>query len=128
MLQDLQNVDGHSLPYGPLFMSPKPVPNAAMEAMFTGPDKQKRSTLQGIFALFSRGASAARGAYGNAETDTLAYLQAKIAPELVYIVNEEGVLRNEGDGSKSSYKAQAEDIDRLYPPVNRDQTAQRKVR
>ena len=36
------------------------------------------------------------------------------------MVNEQGVLRNVGDNTKSTYTQQAENIDRLYPIVRRN--------
>ena len=72
--QDLQNVDGrYSLPYGPLFMSPKSLTAAVVEEVTSGPAAQKARTLNSVLSLFEMGAATVDGAYGNAETDEEAY-------------------------------------------------------
>jgi phosphatidate phosphatase PAH1 len=55
------------------------------------------------------------GAYGNANTDTEAYMEVGIRPNLVYLVNKSGQLRRVSDGAITSYGEQAKDVNRLYP-------------
>ena len=43
-----------------------------------------------------------------------------ISPARIWIVNEQSVLRNVGDNTKSTYTQQAENIDMLYPIVRRN--------
>ena len=43
-----------------------------------------------------------------------------ISPSRTWIVNEEGVLRNVGDSTRSTYTYQAENVERLYPIVKRN--------
>merc|ERR1719188_1317894 len=120
LFEDLQNVDGrYSLPYGPLFMSPKSLTAAVVEEVTSGPAAQKARTLNSVLSLFEMGAATVDGAYGNAETDEEAYRRVLISPARIWMVNEQGVLRNVGDNTKSTYTQQAENIDRLYPIVRR---------
>ncbi len=55
------------------------------------------------------------GAYGNANTDTVAYMNVGIRPDLVYLVNKVGELRHVSDGTLSSYKQHAASVDAMYP-------------
>ena len=74
LFQDLQNVDGgYSLPYGPLFMSPKSLAASVLEEVTAGPAGQKARTLNSVLSLFELGSAIVDGAYGNAETDEEAY-------------------------------------------------------
>jgi phosphatidate phosphatase PAH1 len=100
-------------------MSPKPLAATALEAITTGPARQKRDTIASILRLFAKGHAVVDGAYGNTATDREAYLDAQISPSKVWIVNEEGVLKNVGTGHATSYSEQAADINRLYPHVER---------
>ena len=107
-MQTLQAIKGFSLPYGPVFMSPKPIAEAALEGL-TNPEKQKTETLNGLFSLFDFGAESVDSAYGNKDSDTEAYLAAGVAPEKVFIVDEESVLMNVADGRRTSYRQEAQE-------------------
>jgi len=55
------------------------------------------------------------GAYGNADTDTLAYTNVGISTNLIYLVNEIGELRKVSDGTITSYKHHADMVNDMYP-------------
>ena len=55
------------------------------------------------------------GAYGNANTDTVAYMDVGIRPNIVYLVNKTGQLRRVSDGHLTSYGEQAANANQLYP-------------
>ena len=50
-------------------------------------------------------------------TDTHAFTNSGILLSAVYIVNPQGVLKNEGMGEGKSYEEQVQNIDTLYPSL-----------
>jgi len=60
------------------------------------------------------------GAYGNADTDTVAYMKAGISPKYIYLVNREGELRRVSDNCLSSYKEHATNVEKMYPKIQID--------
>ena len=58
LFQTLDDTDGgHSLPYGPVLLSPKSVAEAIVEATVTGPQEQKAATLRSVLELYPMGAA-----------------------------------------------------------------------
>ena len=104
LFETLDHTDGgHSLPFGPLFMSPKGVAEALLDETLRGPQKQKEWKW-------------GMAAYGsNKDTNLQAYLTASIPREDIYIVNDESVLENAKSGFQSSYDEQADNINELFP-------------
>ncbi len=74
-------------------MSPKTLGATATEGA-AGRQAQKADTLRSLFRLFEGGSEVAVTAYGNAETDVRAYLEAGIPNNRIYFVNEESVVRH----------------------------------
>ena len=114
----LQKVDGslpdfvrYSMPNGPLFMSPI----SAKAAITADAEVIKLKQLKCLLALFDLKQDVAVGAYGNKNTDTEAYLKSGIRGERVFLINENSKLHNVATANVSSYKLQAEAIDRYYP-------------
>eukprot|EP00095_Tigriopus_kingsejongensis_P005019 maker-scaffold139_size317827-snap-gene-2.26 protein:Tk05019 transcript:maker-scaffold139_size317827-snap-gene-2.26-mRNA-1 annotation:"nuclear elongation and deformation protein 1-like" len=117
LFQTLQYSEGQfSLPYGALFLNPKPSTEALLEAA-TRPEDQKILTLQHILSVFERGADVIDGAYGNTANDERAYLTAGIDAARVFTVNEAGQLTRASDRAVTSYQGQSDRIDSLYPPL-----------
>ena len=72
-------MDGrYSLPFGPLFMSPKSLAASVLEEVTGGPAAQKARTLNSVLSLFDMGSAIVDGAYGNAETDEEAYRETQL--------------------------------------------------
>ena len=72
-------MDGrYSLPFGPLFMSPKSLAASVLEEVTGGPAAQKARTLNSVLSLFDMGSAIVDGAYGNAETDEEAYRELQL--------------------------------------------------
>lgn len=118
VFETLQKVDGslpdfvrYSMPNGPLFMSPI----SAKAAITADADVMKLKTLKCILSLFDLKQDVVLGAYGNKNTDTEAYLKSGIRGERVFLINENSKLLNVATGNVSSYKIQAEAINRYYP-------------
>ncbi|TRY73126.1 hypothetical protein TCAL_09171 [Tigriopus californicus] len=117
LFETLQYSEGqYSLPYGPLFLNPKPTSEALVEAV-TGPQVQKILTLRYIISLFESGPSVVNGAYGNTPNDREAYIVTGIDPGKVFTVNEAGTLTRASDGAETSYQGQSDIITELYPSV-----------
>lgn len=116
-------------------MSPMPFAQSVVEAV-TDPSVTKAATLRDILDLFEQKQveifsssswalfppqwllgfqDVVYGAYGNANTDTIAYMNVGIRPNLVYLVNKVGELRHVSDGTVSSYKHHAAMVDEMYP-------------
>jgi len=55
------------------------------------------------------------GAYGNKETDTAAYTASGVPLDLIWIVNTNGVMVNQGNKRQTSYEEQAKHVEKLYP-------------
>ena len=120
ILQTLDDTDGgFSLPFGPVFMSPKSMAEAALEAL-AGPEIQKKRTLKRLLDLFDVGSQAVEAAYGNKESDKIAYLDTGISPARIYIVNEDSVITNAANGSLSSYLDHASKIDEMFPKLTQN--------
>lgn len=107
----------HVLPPGPVFMAPTTFRESLAEA-FSNPNIAKTKTLREIFALFTIQENVVKGAYGNKRTDTIAYMDAGITPDKIWIVDTDGVLRSAKDGRETSYEEHAERVHDLYPNVN----------
>ena len=119
----LQNLNGYSLPPGPIFLSPTTFVSAAIKELVTNtPHIQKTKTVNGIWNLFkseknTRIETTIVAAYGNKPTDTKAYVNSGLPLNSVYIVNPQGELKNEGTEEITSYEEQVENIDTLYPKL-----------
>lgn len=119
----LQNLDGFSLPAGPVLFSPTTfISGLIAEVVTRTPDVQKTKTINDIWEIFksennTKIDDTMVAGYGNKETDTKAYVNSGIPLSKVYIVNPEGILKNEGSGAVTSYEEQVENINDLFPPL-----------
>ena len=114
ILQDLQDQNGYSLPPGPVFMSPKTFAEALVDAL-SNPSPVKTSTIKSFIELFDLKDNVIKGAYGNRNSDTQAYMDAGIPTNLIYLVNDKSVLRRVGDGQRTSYAEHATNVNEMYP-------------
>ena len=119
----LQDLDGYSLPPGPIFLSPTTFTSGVIAEVITKtPYVQKTKTIDGIWNVFkseknTRIENTIVAAYGNKPTDTKAYVNSGLPLNSVYIVNPQGELKNEGTEEITSYEEQVENIDTLYPKL-----------
>jgi len=117
----LQDLDGYSLPPGPVLFSPTTfISGVIAEVVTKTPDVQKTKTMDEIWNIFkseknTRIENTIVAGYGNKPTDTKAYVNSGLPLNSVYIVNPQGVLKNEGTGDITSYEEQVQNIDALYP-------------
>ena len=117
----LQDLDGYSLPPGPVLLNPTTFLSGAIAELVTKtPYVQKTKTINEIWNIFkseknTKIEDTIVAAYGNKATDTKAYVDAGLPYKSIYIVNPEGELRNEHTGEITSYGEQAQNIDTIYP-------------
>ena len=57
------------------------------------------------------------GAYGNKNTDAIAYCNSAIPNDRVFLLDENGCMVKVGDLSKTSYEEHATNIDVMYPKI-----------
>ena len=119
----LQDLDGYSLPPGPVLLTPTTfISGVIAEVVTKTPDVQKTKTINEIWNIFKseknqRIEDTLVAGYGNKPTDTTAYANSGLPLSTVYIVNPQGVLKNEGTGEITSYGEQVQKIDTLYPKL-----------
>ena len=112
LFDQLQNIDGYSLPRSPLFMSP-----ITWHKALISQDKAaiKLSTLRSIIELFDTKENVIAAAYGNKDTDTKAYLDSGIEPNKVFLINELGHMIDIGTETKTSYVEHFQNISTMFP-------------
>ena len=120
LLEMLQDIKGYSLPPGPVLFSPIPFFSGFIaEVVSKTPHVQKSKTIDGILECFRWNDNKIHdivvGAYGNKETDTAAYTASGLPLELIWIVDPDGVMVNQGTKKQTSYGEQAKHVEKLYP-------------
>jgi len=118
----LQNVNGFSMPRGPVLFSPISfISGLIAEVVTKSPDIQKTKLIEEIWTTFKSENNTdinntILACYGDKETDAKAYLGTGISASSVFIVNGEGgKLINKGSGERSSYGEQAKNVNQLFP-------------
>lgn len=84
--------DKSDLPQGPLFLSPLPFTKAIIEAI-SDPSSIKSSKINEIINLFDKKEDIIYGAYGNENTDFIAYTNASIEPNNIFLVDKYGQIK-----------------------------------
>ena len=77
----------------------------------------KTALIKTITEIFDRKAGVFVGAYGNKESDARAYVQAGIPSNLIYLVDENSVMKRFSDDRITSYGQHAMLVDTLYPAL-----------
>ena len=95
-------------------MSPKTFAEALVDAL-SNPSPVKTSTIKSFIELFDLKDNVIKGAYGNRNSDTQAYMDAGIPTNLIFLVNDKSVLRRVGDGQRTSYAEHATNVNEMYP-------------
>ena len=95
-------------------MSPKTFFEGVQDEL-SDPSAVKAATIRSLMDLFDIKENVVMGAYGNKATDTKAYTDAGIPKNLIYIINEDSVLRRVSDGLLSSYQDHASTVNTIYP-------------
>ena len=119
----LQDINTFSLPVGPVLFSPTTfISGLIAEVVTKSPDIQKTKTMDEIWKLFksknnTRVEDTIVAGYGNKATDTKAYVNSGIPLSSIFIINPDGVLKNEGTGEITSYHEQIQKIDDIFPDL-----------
>ncbi len=100
-------------------MAPKTVAAAVLDAATSGVATTKARTMRSLFSLIDLGGEAVEGAFGNLATDVAAYRAAGVPPEKIFEVGERGAVKNAAQGSRTSYREMADDVDAIFPPLGR---------
>ena len=95
LFSTLKNQEGKTLPPGPLISSPSSFISVLIAEISRTPHLQKTKNILELWATFkSKNRTdineVIKGAYGNKETDTKAYLQTGLLSDKVFIVNPQG--------------------------------------
>lgn len=120
LFNSLQDRDGgYSLPESALFSGAKVSVEecGVTERVSYNPSIVKSSTIQTIIDLFDVKEKAVCGAFGNKDTDTVAYCQSSISPENVYLIDECGSIVQVNSSRKTSYNELSNNIDSILPPL-----------
>ena len=112
LFEHLQNSDGgYSLPRGPLFLNPTPTDCLGV----TDPSIIKTSILNIVLGVFQSDDNIIVGAFGNKETDTIAYRNVGIPPENIFLLDKESKIVNVGTEKECTYTELANTVNMIYP-------------
>ncbi|XP_077365342.1 phosphatidate phosphatase LPIN2-like isoform X3 [Festucalex cinctus] len=119
------NDGGTLLPRGPLMLAPSSLFSAFHREMIEKkPEKFKVECLSDIRKLFSAGAHPFYAAFGNRESDVLAYRQAGVSNCRIFTVNPKGeLILEQTKGNKTSYTRLSELVEHMFPLRSRQNTA-----
>ena len=112
LFDNLNNTDGgYKLPYGPVFLSPIPTDRLGV----TDPNSVKTSVLSSFLSSFKCKEEVIVGAFGNKETDTIAYSNVEIPLDKIFILDKESQISNVGTKKTYSYSELADNVDSMFP-------------
>lgn len=103
-----------TMPEGPILLHFGSVINAIAEEVIRGtPEISKISKLNRVRGLFP--SNPFYSAYGNKETDILAYKALNIDPDMIYKINEMSDITSEGNGVRTNFTQHINSVKQLYP-------------
>ncbi|XP_077411234.1 phosphatidate phosphatase LPIN2-like isoform X2 [Vanacampus margaritifer] len=119
------NDGGTLLPRGPLMLAPSSLFSAFHREMIEKkPEKFKVECLSDIRKLFSASARPFYAAFGNRESDVLAYRQAGVSDCRIFTVNPKGeLILEQTKGNKTSYTRLSELVEHMFPLRSRQHAA-----
>lgn len=102
------------MPKGPILLHVGSVINAIAEEVIRGtPEISKISKLSRVRGLFP--SNPYYSAYGNKETDILAYKALNIDPDMIFKINPESDITSEGNGIRTNFTQHISSVKTLYP-------------
>jgi len=108
----------HSLPPGPLFLSPDGVfTSLKREVIERNPHLLKIPLLTELKNLFPEGSKPFFAGFGNRETDAVAYRWLEIPLNNIFLINTSSTLLRLGETKKTSYKLLTNNLDEAFPFV-----------
>ncbi|XP_061661553.1 phosphatidate phosphatase LPIN2-like isoform X3 [Syngnathoides biaculeatus] len=119
------NDGGTLLPRGPLMLAPSSLFSAFHREMIEKkPEKFKVECLSDIRKLFSPGVRPFYAAFGNRESDVLAYRQAGVSACRIFTVNPKGeLILEQAKANKTSYARLSELVEHVFPLRSRQHAA-----
>ncbi|XP_051909647.1 phosphatidate phosphatase LPIN2-like isoform X2 [Hippocampus zosterae] len=119
------NDGGTLLPRGPLMLAPSSLFSAFHREMIEKkPEKFKVECLSDIRKLFSAGAHPFYAAFGNRESDALAYRHVGVSACRIFTVNPRGeLILEQAKGNKTSYTRLGELVEHVFPLRSRQDAA-----
>ncbi|XP_077592601.1 phosphatidate phosphatase LPIN2-like [Stigmatopora nigra] len=119
------NDGGTLLPRGPLMLAPSSLFSAFHREMIEKkPEKFKVECLSDIRKLFGPDREPFYAAFGNRESDVLAYRRAGVSVCRIFTVNPKGeVILEQAKGNKTSYLRLSELVEHVFPLRSRQQAA-----
>ena len=112
LFDNLNNSDGgYKLPFGPLFLSSVPTDRLG----HTDPNIIKTSVLNSVLSIFKCKEDVILGAFGNKQTDTVAYSNVGIPLDRIFILNKDSQISNVGTRKIYSYSELANKVNELFP-------------
>ena len=102
------------LPKNPVFCLPGKAADAALGDSSKGAEG-KTTSLQNVLSLFKEPGNVIVGAYGNNNSDSEAYKNVGVPLNLIYLINKQSKMVNLETKQETSFKAQATEINSLYP-------------
>ncbi|XP_057680997.1 phosphatidate phosphatase LPIN2-like isoform X3 [Corythoichthys intestinalis] len=119
------NDGGTLLPRGPLMLAPSSLFSAFHREMIEKkPEKFKVECLSDIRKLFTTNMNPFYAAFGNRESDVLAYRQAGISVCRIFTVNPKGeLILEQAKGNKTSYTRLSELVEHVFPLRSRQHAA-----
>jgi len=106
--------EGKKMPAGPILLHVGSVLDALAEEVILGtPEISKISKLNHVRNVFS--SSPFYSAYGNKDTDILAYKALNINPNHIYKIDQQSQITSDGTGISTNFTEHINNIESLYP-------------
>jgi len=108
--------DEFVLPEGPILMSPNDIlATIWMEVVTKTSHLFKIACLNEIKGIFNNGENPIMAGFGNRDTDSLSYQTVGVKDNMIFIVNEQGVIKRNGD--TTSYFDIDKEVNTVFPSV-----------
>eukprot|EP01122_Echinamoeba_exundans_P013301 TRINITY_DN5787_c0_g2_i1.p1 TRINITY_DN5787_c0_g2~~TRINITY_DN5787_c0_g2_i1.p1 ORF type:complete len:1000 (+),score=212.58 TRINITY_DN5787_c0_g2_i1:90-3089(+) len=118
-LASLKQESGHTLPDGPVFMSPDRLLNALnREVILRKPEQFKIACLSDIKNLFPPGSYPFYAGFGNRHTDAVSYVAVSIPKAKIFIINPQGEIECASKSVRRSYTKINELVEQMFPPYH----------
>ena len=105
------------LPKNPVFCLPGNTADAALGDSSKGAEG-KTTSLKNVLGLFKEPGNVIVGAYGNNNSDSEAYKNVGVPLSMTYLIDKQSKMVNLETKQETSFKAQATEINTLYPNIN----------
>jgi phosphatidate phosphatase LPIN len=109
----------HTLPPGPVFMSPMRLLSALnKEVVHRTPEEFKIACLTDILGLFPAGSRPFYAGFGNRRSDVDSYRFVGINEDKIFTINHKGYIRTRNRTYRKTYTSLHELVDDMFPPFD----------